>query len=85
MLEVRPLEDVGGVVESGFLAGTCKGSLPLCAAGVPGVEADRMADEGVEGVGEAPKVLRGRYCHSCNSFSASIVNWNNLSTLLKSL
>ena len=85
MLEVRPLEDVGGVAESGFFEGTCRGSLPLCAAGVPGVEADCVADEGVKGVrlkegalvfgvGEAPKVLRGRYCHSCNSFSASIVN-----------
>ena len=50
MLEVRPLEDVGGVAESGFFEGTCKGSLPLCAAGVPGVEVDRVADEGVKGV-----------------------------------
>ncbi|KAG2611520.1 hypothetical protein PVAP13_4KG123005 [Panicum virgatum] len=50
MLEVRPLEDVGGVAEFGFLAGTCKGSLPLCAAGVPGVKAGRVADGGVEGV-----------------------------------
>ena len=85
MLEVRPLGDDRGVAEFGFLAGTCKGSLPLCAAGVPGVEADRVADEGVEGVrleegalvfgvGEAPKVLRGRCCRPCNSFSASIAN-----------
>jgi hypothetical protein len=50
MLEVRPLEDVGGVAESGFFEGTYKGSLPLCAAGVPGVEVDRVADEGVKGV-----------------------------------
>ena len=50
MLEVRPLEGAGGVAESGFLEGTCKGSLPLCAAGVPGVEVDRVADEGVKGV-----------------------------------
>ena len=50
MLEVRPLEGAGGVADSGFLVGTCKGSLPLCAAGVLGVEADRVADEGVEGV-----------------------------------
>ena len=96
MLEVRPLQDVGGVAESGFFEGTCKGSLPLCAAGVPGVEVDRVADEGVEsvrleegalvfGVGEAPKVLRGRCCCPCNSFSASKANWNNLSTVLKSL
>ena len=96
MLEVRPLEDVGGVAESGFFEGTCKGSLPLCAAGVPGVEAGRVADGGVEdvrleegalvfGVGEAPKVLRGRCCRPCNSFSASIANWNNLSTVLNSL
>ena len=96
MLEVRPLEDAGGVAESDFLEGTCKESLPLCAAGVPGVEADRVADEGVEGVrleegalvfgvGEAPKVLRGRCCCPCNSFSATIANWNNLSTVLKFL
>ena len=96
MLEVRPLEGAGGVAESGFLAGTCKGSLPLCAAGVAGVEASRVADGGVEGVrleegalvfgvGEAPKVLQGRCCCPCNSFSASIANWNNLSTVLKSL
>ena len=50
MLEVRPLEGTGGVAKSGLLAGTCKGSLPLCAAGVPGVEACRVADGGVEGV-----------------------------------
>ena len=67
-----------------------------CAAGVAGVEASRVADGGVEGVrleegalvfgvGEAPKVLRGRCCRPCNSFSASIANWNNLSTVLKSL
>ena len=96
MLEVQPLEGAGGVAESGFFEGTCKGSLPLCATGVPGVEADCVADEGVEGVrleegalvfgvGEAPKVLRGRCCRPCNSFSASIANWNNLSTVLKSL
>ena len=96
MLEVRPLEGAGGVAESSLLVGTCKGSLPLCAAGVPGVEADHVADEGVEGVrleegalvfgvGEAPKVRRGQCCRPCNSFSASIANWNNLSTVLKSL
>ena len=96
MLEVRPLEDVGAVAESGFFEGTCRGSLPLCAAGVPGVEADCVADEGVKGVrlkegalvfgvGEAPKVLWGHCCRPCNSFSASIANWNNLSTMLKSL
>ena len=50
MLEVRPLEGAGGVAESSLLVGTCKGSLPLCAAGVPGVEAGRVADGGVEGV-----------------------------------
>ena len=50
MLEVRPLEYAGGVAESGFLAGTCKGSLPLCAASVPGVEAGRVADGGVKDV-----------------------------------
>ena len=85
MLEERPLDGAAGVAESGFLAGTCKGSLPLCAAGVAGVEASRVADGGVEGVrleegalifgvGEAPKVLRGRCCRPCNSFSASIAN-----------
>ena len=93
---MRPLEDAGGVAESDFLEGTYKESLPLCAAGVPGVEADHVADEGVEGVrleegalvfgvGEAPKVLRGRCCCPCNSFSATIANWNNLSTVLKFL
>ena len=96
MLEVRPLEDVGGVAESGFFEGTCKGSLPLCAAGVPGVEADCVADEGVEGVrleegalvfgiGEAPKVLRGHCCGPCNSFSASIASWNNWLVVVKDL
>ena len=50
MLEVHPLDDAAGVAESGFLAGTCKGSLPLCAVGVAGVEASRVADGGVEGV-----------------------------------
>ena len=96
MLEVRPLEDVGGVAESGFFEGTCKGSLPLCAAGVAGVEAGHLVGGGVEGVrleegvlvfgvDEVPKVLRGRCCHPYNSFSASIANWNNLSTVLKSL
>ena len=50
MLKVRPLEDAGGVAESDFLEGTCKESLPLCAAGVPGVKAGCVADGGVEGV-----------------------------------
>ena len=96
MFEVRPLDGVAGVAESGFLAGTCKGSLPMCAAGVAEVEEGRMAVGGVEGVrleegafvfgvDEAPKVLRGRCCHPCHSFSASIANWNNLSTVLNSL
>jgi len=84
MLEVRPLEGVGDVAESGFLAG------------VAGVEAGHLVGGGVEGVrleegvlvfgvDEVPKVLRGRCCHPYNSFSASIANWNNLSTVLKSL
>ena len=96
MLEVHPLVDAAGVAESGFLSGTCKGSLPMCAVGVAEVEEGRVAVEGVEGVRleevvfvfgveEAPKVLRGRCCRPCNSFSASIANWNNLSTVLKSL
>jgi len=84
MAVVRPLDGAAGVDESGFLAG------------VAGVEAGHVANGGVEGVrleegalifgvGEAPKVLRGRCCRPCNSFSASIANWNNLSTVLKSL
>ena len=92
MLEVRPLEDVGGVAESGFLLGTCKGSLPMCAAGVTEVEEGHVAIGGVKGVRleegvvifgveEAPKALRGRCCRPCNSFSASIANWNNLLTV----
>ena len=31
MLEVRPLD---GAIESDFLVGPCKGSLPMCATGV---------------------------------------------------
>ena len=96
MFEVRPLDGVAGVAESGFLAGTCKGSLPMCAAGVAEVEEGRVAAGVVEGVRleagafvrgveEAPKVLRGRCCGPCNSFSASIANWNNLLIVLKSL
>ena len=96
MLEEQPLDGAAGVAESGFLAGTCKGSLPLCAAGVAGVEAGHVANGGLEGVrleegalifgvGEAPKVLWGRCFFPYNSFSASIANWNNLSTVLKSL
>ena len=96
MLEERPLDGAAGVAESGFLAGTCKGSLPTCAAGVAEVEEGRVAAGVVEGVRleagavvrgveEAPKVVRGRCCHPCNSFSASIANWNNLLIVLKSL
>ena len=76
MLEVRPLDGAAGVAGSGFLE---------CTTGVAGVEEGRVAVVGVEGVrleegalvfgvGEAPKVLRGRCCRPCNSFSASIAN-----------
>ena len=68
----------------------------MCAAGVAEVDEGRVAVGGVEGVrleegalvfgvGEAPKVLRGHCCGPYNYFSASISNWNNLSTMLKSL
>ena len=50
MFEVQPLDGVAGVAKSGFLAGTCKGSLPMCAAGVAEVEEGRVAIGGVEGV-----------------------------------
>ena len=96
MLEVHPLDDAAGVAESGFLLGTCKGSLPMCAAGVAEVEEGRVAVGVVEGVRledgafvfcveEAPKLLRGHCCRPCSSFSTSIANWNNLSIVLKSL
>ena len=64
----------------------------MCAAGVAEVEEGRMAVGGVEGVRlkegvlvfgleEAPKALWGRCYCPCNSFSASIANWNNLLTV----
>ena len=96
MFEVQPLDGVAGVAEFSFLVGTCKGSLPMCAAGVAEVEEGRVAVGVVEGVRledgafvfcveEAPKLLRGHCCRPCNSFSTSIANWNNLLTVLKSL
>ena len=84
MLKVRPLGGAASVAESGFLAGVAR--VEACRMAGGGVEGVRL-EEGalVFGVGEAPKVLRGHCCRPCNSFSASIANWNNLSTVLKSL
>jgi hypothetical protein len=83
MSEERPLDGAAGARESGFLVSTCKGSLPICAAGVEGGRVD--AGGCVRDVEDAPNVVLGRWCRPCNSFSASIANWNNLLTVLNSL
>ena len=45
--EERPLEGAAGAGEFCFLAGTCKGSLPTCVAGVEGGRVDAGVVKGV--------------------------------------